>query len=115
MLALVWAPTARLPIPRNHPQRLLDDAGAGWAELGRWPQYQRGAIVGDAAGRSHVKLGVYQFFLCWLAFYVIRGDGGGGDAQRSLATGITQSMRKVGTVQATCAYFLLSGSCRTMN
>lgn len=29
---------------------------AGRSELERWPQYQRGAIVTDAAGRCHVKV-----------------------------------------------------------
>jgi hypothetical protein len=72
---------------------------AGRAELGRWPQYARGAIVTDAQGRCHVKLGVFQFFIFWFAFYVIRGDGGGGDAQggayRPQTAGLTQSVRKV--------------------
>ncbi len=132
---------------------------AGRAELERWPQYQRGAIVTDASGRCHVKvcllllwmhvhasccppaaahefwrwqpwcitplhrqpgrlfactaatnlsacrpappvpqLGVFQFFLCWFAFYVIKGDGGGGvDAllSRPQSAGLTSSVRKV--------------------
>ena len=76
---------------------MLLAAPAGRQELERWPQYQRGAIVSDAAGRCHVKLGVFQFFLFWFAFYVIKGDGGGMDSQlRPQSVGLTNSVRKVG-------------------
>lgn len=87
-------PKERLP---THTQMLLASP-AGRAELERWPQYGRGAVVADAAGRCHVKLGVFQFFLCWFAFYVIKGDGGGMDAQlaRPQSAGLTNSVRKVG-------------------
>lgn len=91
------APVPRLP---PLPPQMLLAAPAGRAELERWPQYARGAIVADSAGRCHVKLGVFQFFLFWFAFYVIKGDGGGGpgvDSQlRSQSAGLTSSVRKVG-------------------
>ncbi|KAL4451949.1 hypothetical protein ABPG75_007611 [Micractinium tetrahymenae] len=85
-------PRERLP---THTQMLLA-APAGRAELERWPQYARGAIVADASGRCHVKLGVFQFFLFWFAFYVIKGDGGAGvDSQlRPQSAGLTSSVRK---------------------
>lgn len=41
---------------------------------------------------------MFQFFLCWFAFYVIKGDGGGGvDAllSRPQSAGLTSSVRKV--------------------
>lgn len=47
----------------------------------------------------HLQLGVFQFFLCWFAFYVIKGDGGGSvDAllSRPQSAGLTSSVRKVG-------------------
>ena len=47
---------------------------------------------------SAPQLGVFQFFLCWFAFYVIKGDGGGGvDAllSRPQSAGLTSSVRKV--------------------
>jgi hypothetical protein len=81
---------------------MLLAAPAGRQELERWPQYQRGAVVADAAGRCHVKLGVFQFFLFWFAFYVIKGDGGGMDSQlRPQSAGLTNSVRKVGLAEQT--------------
>lgn len=86
------------PGPRPRLPQMLLAAPAGRAELERWPQYARGAVVADASGRCHVKLGVFQFFLFWFAFYVIKGDGGAGvDSQlRPQSAGLTSSVRKVG-------------------
>lgn len=36
--------------------QMLLASPAGRAELERWPQYQRGAVVTDSAGRCHVKV-----------------------------------------------------------
>eukprot|EP00887_Chlorella_sp_A99_P007731 scaffold20.g7731.t1 len=67
-------PKERLP---THTQMMLA-APAGRAELeARWPQYAR-AVVSDGAGRPHIHLGVFQYCLAWFAFYVLKGDGGGG-------------------------------------
>ncbi|KAI3437911.1 hypothetical protein D9Q98_000356 [Chlorella vulgaris] len=87
-------PKERLP---THTQMLLASP-AGRAELERWPQYGRGTLIADGAGRWHVKLGVFQFFLCWFAFYVIKGDGSSTDAQlapyRPQTAGLSNSVRK---------------------
>jgi hypothetical protein len=85
--------------PARDAQMLLASP-AGRAELERWPQYGRGTLIADGAGRWHVKLGVFQFFLCWFAFYVIKGDGSSTDAQlapyRPQTAGLSNSVRKVG-------------------
>lgn len=40
-------------------------------ELERWPQYL-GRLLVDGAGRAHVRLPTFQYFLFWFAFYVLR-------------------------------------------
>lgn len=76
-------------------------AAAGRTELEHWPQYA-GTLVYDSAGKPHVHLGVFSYFVFWTAFYVLKGgDGGGMDAViRSRGTGLSDSVRKVSMQQA---------------
>lgn len=46
-------------------------AAAGRAELERWPQYA-GALVYDSSGKAHIHVGVFQYFVFWTAFYVLK-------------------------------------------
>ncbi|GBF95518.1 hypothetical protein Rsub_07868 [Raphidocelis subcapitata] len=64
-------PPERLPA---HTQELLQTAG-GRAELERWPQY-RGRLRAEAGGRCQVMLNMYEYFMFWAAFYVLRGTRG---------------------------------------
>ena len=51
------------PRPATLAQMLLASP-AGRAELERWPQYGRGAIVADASGRCHVKVRAHAWLAC---------------------------------------------------
>eukprot|EP00879_Flechtneria_rotunda_P023522 GHRR01024884.1.p1 GENE.GHRR01024884.1~~GHRR01024884.1.p1 ORF type:complete len:956 (+),score=357.62 GHRR01024884.1:92-2959(+) len=60
-------PPERLPA---HTQELLR-LPAGRLELDSWPQYH-GRLRLDAAGRCQVHLNMFQYFMFWAAFYVLR-------------------------------------------
>ncbi|GLI62983.1 hypothetical protein VaNZ11_005840 [Volvox africanus] len=65
-------PTERLPA---HTQELLKEPqGYGIKLLGTWPQY-RGRIRSDATGHPQVYLNLFEYFMFWTAFYVLRGSG----------------------------------------
>ncbi|EFJ53110.1 hypothetical protein VOLCADRAFT_127384 [Volvox carteri f. nagariensis] len=64
-------PTERLPA---HTQELLKEPqGYGLRLLDAWPQY-RGRIRADPAGRPQVYLNLFEYFMFWTAFYVLRGS-----------------------------------------
>ncbi|KXZ52315.1 hypothetical protein GPECTOR_10g947 [Gonium pectorale] len=68
-------PTERLPA---HTQELLKEPqGLGRRLLDSWPQY-RGRIRHDAAGRPQVYLNLFEYFVFWTAFYVLRGSASDG-------------------------------------
>jgi len=52
------------------------------AELERWPQY-RGRLLVDGAGRTHVRLATFQYFLSWFAFYVLRSGQAAAEPARA--------------------------------
>ncbi|KAK9815560.1 hypothetical protein WJX72_005838 [[Myrmecia] bisecta] len=62
-------PLERLP---THTQILLG-IEAGRQVLNSWPQYHN-HIVTDASGRCQVHLNVFEYFMFWTAFYVLRGS-----------------------------------------
>lgn len=64
-------PTERLPA---HTQELLKTP-VGRRQLELWPQYA-GRIHMDALGRPQVYLNVFEYFMFWTAFYVLRGSRG---------------------------------------
>lgn len=53
------------------PSQMMLAAAAGRAELERWPQYA-GALVYDSSGKAHIHVGVFQYFVFWTAFYVLK-------------------------------------------
>ena len=71
-------------LPAHTQERLLSPGGR--AELERWPQY-RGRLRPDAAGRWQVVLNMYEFFMFWAAFYVLRGSRGAEAAAARAAAG----------------------------
>ena len=87
---------------RPHPP-----AGAGRHERHGQPCCQHQSLpLPPPTTPAHPQLGVFQFFLCWFAVYVIKGDQGGAyapgaDAGAGLslrgqgAAGLTSSVRKV--------------------
>ncbi|KAG2501874.1 hypothetical protein HYH03_000372 [Edaphochlamys debaryana] len=97
-------PTERLPA---HTQELLKEPqGLGRRVLDSWPQY-RGRIRQDAAGRPQVFLNVFEYFMFWTAFYVLRGsssDSGradprapSGSASASMMAGTMSGFRSMGS------------------
>ncbi|GIL77653.1 hypothetical protein Vretifemale_7145 [Volvox reticuliferus] len=65
-------PTERLPA---HTQELLKEPqGYGIKLLSTWPQY-RGRIRSDATGHPQIYLNLFEYFMFWTAFYVLRGSG----------------------------------------
>ena len=42
-------------------------------ELEKWPQYQKHILV-DGRGNCHVHLNVFEYFVFWTAFYVLRSS-----------------------------------------
>ncbi|WIA17648.1 hypothetical protein OEZ85_014453 [Tetradesmus obliquus] len=93
-------PPERLPA---HTQELLR-LPAGRLELDGWPQYH-GRLRLDGMGRCQVHLAMFQYFMFWAAFYVLRGShssdkaGKGGSSSsssgRARALIIPQGARKL--------------------
>ncbi|GLC41058.1 hypothetical protein PLESTB_000948000 [Pleodorina starrii] len=85
-------PTERLPA---HTQELLKEPnGLGRRLLDTWPQY-RGRLRHDPAGRPQVYLNLFEYFMFWTAFYVLRGsaaDNGRSDHLRTQPGSSTSSM-----------------------
>eukprot|EP00798_Chlamydomonas_sp_ICE-L_P029152 gene29154-32373_t len=61
-------PVERLPA---HTQELLRRV-AGRLELTHWPQY-KDRVVRDSSGHIQVFLNVFEYYMFWTAFYVLRG------------------------------------------
>lgn len=53
--------------------QMLLSLSSGHKELARWPQYE-GRLVVDASGRCQIHLDVFEYFIFWTAFYVLRSS-----------------------------------------
>lgn len=120
------------PPSKHQPLQELLKTASGRRELENWPQY-RGHIRPDSSGRTQVYLNVFEYFLFWNAFYVLRGGRGlapdnGRAGERGLAGGLQaprsymSDIRRMGTsfisggfilaTHGTCNYAMDSPSLR---
>lgn len=74
--------------------------------LEAWPQYSKHIIV-DRRGKYHVHLNVFEYFVFWTAFYVLRSSQSGGCLPQPAPKGYSSLAPSFGTVRKVR---LLSGS-----